>query len=57
LRIFELDAACPPIDSRSMTTVLSPSEDAYTAAASPAGPAPITATSNSRRPWSSVSTP
>ena len=41
-----LDPAWPPIDSRSTTRALSPSEDAYTAAASPAGPAPTTTTSN-----------
>ena len=46
----ELDPAWPPIDSRSITSVRRPSEEAYTAAASPDGPAPTTVTSNSREP-------
>ena len=37
--------AWPPIDSRSITSASSPSDDAYTAAASPAGPAPTITTS------------
>ncbi len=44
----ELEPAWPPIESRSTTSVSSPSDDAYTAAPSPAGPAPTTATSKSR---------
>jgi hypothetical protein len=45
----ELDPACPPIDSASSTSVLNPSDAAYTAAASPAGPAPtITRSTGSR---------
>ena len=38
----ELVPAWPPVASRSMSTVLSPSDAPYTAAASPAGPPPIT---------------
>src|SRR6266550_2317196 len=37
-----LAAACPPGPTASSTTVVSPSEAPYTAAASPAGPAPTT---------------
>ncbi len=37
--------ACPPGASRSMSTVHRPSDAPYTAAASPAGPAPTMATS------------
>ena len=40
----ELEPDCPPIDSFSITSVSRPSEDAYTAAARPAGPAPTTTT-------------
>ena len=36
----ELWPACPPVASRSTRTVRSPSEAAYTAAPSPAGPPP-----------------
>ena len=43
--IMEVWEAWPPGTSRSITTVESPSEAAYTAAASPAGPAPMTARS------------
>ena len=41
----ELDPAWPPGASRSIITVASPSLAPYTAAASPAGPAPTTARS------------
>jgi hypothetical protein len=43
--IIEVCEACPPGTSRSSTTVASPSEAAYTAAASPAGPPPTIAKS------------
>src|SRR6058998_281682 len=43
--ILDDDPAWPPGPSRSRTTVETPSEAAYTAAASPAGPAPIIARS------------
>jgi hypothetical protein len=40
-----LAPACPPNDRLSSTITESPSEAAYTAVASPAGPAPTMATS------------
>jgi hypothetical protein len=43
--ISDVCDACPPGTSRSKTIVARPSEAAYTAAASPAGPAPMIATS------------
>ncbi len=43
---MELVAAWPPMASRSTTSVDSPSEPPYTAAASPAGPAPMIVRSN-----------
>ena len=45
----EVLPACPPGPTASMTIVSSPSEAAYTAAARPAGPAPTTTTSYTRR--------
>lgn len=45
MRIIELVPAWPPTASASITTVLRPSDEPYTAAANPAGPAPTTATS------------
>ena len=44
----ELDAACPPGAFASITSTSSPSDAAYTAAASPDGPAPMTTTSRMR---------
>jgi hypothetical protein len=41
----ELVPACPPGASDSTSTVRNPSDAAYTAFASPAGPAPMTMTS------------
>jgi hypothetical protein len=57
LRIIELVPAWPPTASCSTTTVERPSEDAPTAAASPAGPAPTTATSNTSPGGIGVITP
>jgi hypothetical protein len=57
LRIIELDPAWPPIASRSITIVSRPSEVAYTAAANPAGPAPMIATSTSGKPVNEVAMP
>src|SRR6267142_4453568 len=50
----ELDPACPPGTFDSRTSTLSPSDAPYTAAASPAGPAPTT-TRSFTRVWSTVS--
>ena len=44
----ELVAAWPPSETASTVSVRSPSDAAYTDAASPAGPAPTTTTSKQR---------
>ncbi len=49
--------AWPPTASDSSTTVVRPSDEAYTAAASPAGPAPTTATSTTASSSMSVGVP
>src|SRR5436309_1270838 len=49
-----VDPACPPGTFDSRTSTLSPSDAPYTAAASPAGPAPTT-TRSFTRVWSTVS--
>jgi hypothetical protein len=47
LRIIELERACPPMPARSTTRVRKPSDAPYTAAESPAEPAPTISRSTS----------